>query len=263
MVPIFDHYFVRRRIGMKKIAISAVSEYDATPISTGRNHVMIGTFANSGAILVGSLIGIAAGRRVPERLKTIVMQGLGLSVMLIGLQMALTGKEIIATVSCLLIGGITGEIINIEKQLEKIGERIKRRFKSDSATFVQGFVSSSLLYLTGAMMIVGSIQDGTLGDPRTLYIKALLDGVASIALASSMGVGVAFSALSVLIVQGGITLLSSRLFFLTNPAVLDAITATGGVLILAIGINLLNLTRIRVGNLLPAIFFAIAWAAFK
>jgi uncharacterized membrane protein YqgA involved in biofilm formation len=246
---------------MKIIAIDAITEYDATPISNGRDLAMIGTFANSGAILVGSLIGIAAGRRVPERLKTIVMQGLGLCVMLIGLQMALTGKEIITTVSCLLIGGITGELINIEKQLEKIGERIKRRFQSDSTTFVQGFVSSSLLYLTGAMMIIGSIQDGTLGDPRTLYIKALLDGVASVALASSMGVGVAFSALSVLIVQGGITLLSSRLLFLTNPAVLDAITATGGVLILAIGINLLDLTRIRVGNLLPAIFYAIAWAA--
>lgn len=260
----FDNLFMGRQIvSMKKIAIGAITAYDAVPMTTGGHQGMIGTFANSGAILVGSLIGIAAGRRVPERLKIIVMQGLGLSVMLIGLQMAMTGKEIITTVSCLLIGGITGELINIEKQLEKMGEGIKRRFQSDSATFVQGFVSSSLLYLTGAMMIIGSIQDGTLGDPRTLYIKALLDGVASVALASSLGVGVAFSALSVLIVQGGITLLSSQLLFLTNPAVLDAITATGGVLILAIGINLLDLTRIRVGNLLPAIFYAIAWATFR
>jgi hypothetical protein len=226
-------------------------------------NAMIGTLANSGAILVGSLIGLAAGRRVSERFKTIVMQGLGLSVMLIGLQMALTGKEMITIVACLLIGGITGELINIEKQLEKLGERIKRRFRSDSATFVQGFVSSSLLYLTGAMMIVGSIQDGAAGDPGILYIKALLDGAASVALASSLGVGVAFSALSVLVVQGGITILSSHLVFLTTPEVLDAITATGGVLILAIGINLLDLKRIRVGNLLPAIFYAIAWTALK
>jgi uncharacterized membrane protein YqgA involved in biofilm formation len=144
-----------------------------------------------------------------------------------------------------------------------MGERIKQRFQSDSATFVQAFVSSSLLYLTGAMMIIGSIQDGTVGDPRTLYVKALLDGAASVALASSLGVGVAFSALSVLIVQGGITILSSHLIFLSKPAVLDAITATGGVLILAIGINLLELKRIRVGNLLPAIFYAIAWTAWR
>jgi uncharacterized protein len=224
---------------------------------------MTGTLANSAAILAGSLIGIAAGRRVPERLKSIVMQGLGLAVMLIGLQMALSGREILLTVSCLLIGGITGEIIDIEKQLEKMGERIRRRFRSDSATFVQGFVSSSLLYLTGAMMIVGSIQDGTVGDPHTLYIKSVLDGMASIALASSLGVGVAFSALSVLVVQGGITLLASQLLFLKSQAVLDAVTATGGVLILGIGINLLGLTQIRVGNLLPAIFYAMAWAALR
>lgn len=222
---------------------------------------MTGTLVNSSAILVGSLIGITAGRRVPDRIKLIVMQGLGLSVMLIGLQMALAGKEILLTVACLLIGGITGELINIEKKLEKLGEHIKQRFRSDSATFVQGFVSSSLLYLTGAMMIIGSIQDGTTGDPHTLYIKAMLDGAASVALASSMGIGVAFSALSVLIVQGGITLLAAQLLFLRNPAVLDAITATGGVLILAIGINLLDLKQIRVGNLLPAILFAIIWAA--
>lgn len=224
---------------------------------------MIGTFVNSGAILAGSLVGLAAGRHISERLKTIVMQGLGLSVIVIGLQMALSGKEIILVVGCLLIGGITGEIINIERRLEVLGERIRQHFKSDSATFVQGFVASSLLYLTGAMMIVGSIQDGTAGDPHILYIKSLLDGVASIALASSLGIGVAFSAASVLAVQGGITLLASHLLFLKAPAVLEAITATGGVLILAIGINLLDLKKIRVGNLLPAVFFAIVWAALR
>ena len=128
---------------------------------------------------------------------------------------------------------------------------------------MKGFVSASLLYLTGAMMIVGSIQDGTAGDPHTLYVKSLLDGVASVALASSLGVGVAFSALSVLVVQGAITLAAAQLLFLRSPAVLDAVAATGGVLILAIGINLLDLKQIRVGNLLPAVFYAIAWAALR
>jgi len=224
---------------------------------------MTGTLVNSGAVLAGSLIGIFAGRHVSAKLRTIVMQALGLSVLLIGLQMALTGKEIVVTISCLLIGSVTGELIDIEKWLERMAEKLKARFRSDSSTFVQGFVSASLLYLTGAMMIVGSIQDGTAGDPHTLYVKALLDGVASVALASSFGVGVAFSALSVLVVQGGITLLSSQLLFLKSSAVLEAVTATGGVLILAIGINLLDLKQIRVGNLLPAIFYAIAWAALR
>jgi uncharacterized membrane protein YqgA involved in biofilm formation len=125
---------------------------------------------------------------------------------------------------------------------------------------VQGFVSASLLYLVGAMMIVGSIQDGTAGDPSTLYVKSLLDGVASIALASTFGVGVAFSALSVFVVQGSITLLASKLLFLQNPSVLNAITGTGGLLILGIGINLLELKYIKTGNLLPALVYAIVGA---
>ena len=224
---------------------------------------MTGTLVNSGAILAGSLVGLAVGRHISERLKTIVMQALGLSVILIGLQMALTGKDIIMTIGCLLIGAVTGEVINIENWLERMAERLKARFRSDSSTFVQGFVSASLLYLTGAMMIVGSIQDGTVGDPHTLYVKSLLDGVASVALASSLGVGVAFSAVAVLIVQGAITLMAGQLLFLRSPAVLDAVAATGGVLILAIGINLLDLKQIRVGNLLPAVFFAITWAALR
>jgi hypothetical protein len=117
---------------------------------------------------------------------------------------------------------------------------------------VQGFVSASVLYLTGAMVIVGSIQDGSSGDASILYIKSLLDGVASIALSSTLGIGVAFSALSVLIVQGSITLLSSKLLFMQNPAVIEAVTASGGLLIIGIGTNILELTKIRIGNFIPA-----------
>ena len=223
---------------------------------------LTGTFVNTGAILAGSLIGISAGKFLPERIKTIAMQALGLSVVLIGLRMALSGKEPIIAIGCVLLGAITGELIKIEQGVERIGEWLKARFRSDSSTFVQGFVSASILYLTGAMMIVGSIQDGTVGDASTLYIKSLLDGVASIAFSSSLGIGVAFSALSVLLVQGSITLLSSKLLFLQNPAVLDAVTASGGILILGIGTNLLELTKIRIGNFLPALLYAILWAVF-
>ncbi|MDP2838704.1 MAG: DUF554 domain-containing protein [Syntrophales bacterium] len=223
---------------------------------------MTGTFVNAGAILAGALVGLAAGKHLPERLKTTVMQGLGLSVILIGLQMALSGKESLTAIGCLLSGAVTGELLRIEQGVERVGEWLKARTGSDSSTFVQGFVSASILYLTGAMMIVGCIQDGTVGDTRTLYIKSLLDGVTSVALASTLGAGVAFSALSVLLVQGAVTLLASHLDFLREPAVLNAVTATGGLVILGIGINLLNLARIRIGNFLPALFYAIAWAAF-
>ena len=221
---------------------------------------MIGTFANTGAILAGSLIGISAGKYLPERIKTIIMQALGLSVVLIGMKMALSGREPIVAIGCVLLGAITGELLRIEQGIEYLGEWLKTRARSNSSTFVQGFVSASILYLTGAMMIVGSIQDGTTGDANTLYIKSLLDGVASVALSSTLGIGVAFSAISVFLVQGSITLLASKLLFMQNPAVLDAVTASGGLLIVGIGTNLLDVTKIRIGNMLPAIFYAILWA---
>jgi uncharacterized membrane protein YqgA involved in biofilm formation len=223
---------------------------------------LTGTLVNTGAIIAGSLIGMTAGKHLPERIKIIAMQGLGLSVILVGLRMALSEESSLAAIGCLLLGALTGELLRIEQRIDRIGEWLKKRTGSDSTTFVQGFVTASILYLTGAMVIVGSIQDGTVGDASTLYIKSLLDGVASVALSSTLGIGVGFSALSVLVVQGAITLLASHLDFLRNPAVLNAVTATGGLMILGIGINLLEMARIRIGNFLPALVYAIVWAAF-
>jgi len=220
---------------------------------------MTGTIVNTGAVLAGSFIGIAAGRHLPERVKTTAVQALGLAVILIGIQMALSGEDLIAVIGCLLLGAVAGEFMKIEQGIEACGRRLKHWSGSSSGTFVQGFVSASLIYVTGAMTIVGSIQDGTVGDSSILYIKSLLDGTISVALASTYGIGVAFSALSVLVVQGSITLLASRLLFLQEPAVLTMITATGGLLILGIGINLLNLAVIRVGNLIPGLVFATLW----
>ena len=217
---------------------------------------------NTAAVVAGSLAGAVIGKRLPDRIKTIVMQALGLSVVLIGLEMALSGTRPLLVIGSILAGAVTGELMNIEGAVEALGELLKRRFRSDSSTFVQGFVTASILYCTGAMVIVGSIRDGTVGDPSILYIKSLLDGVASVAFASSLGLGVAFSALSVLVVQGSITLLASQLTFLQEPAVIEAVTAAGGLLILGIGINILEIKRIRVGNLVPAIAYAVAAAMY-
>ena len=221
---------------------------------------MLGTLVNTGTVLVGSAIGLAAGSRLPERIKSILMQALGLAVVGIGLRMALEAQHALLAISCLLLGGISGELLRIEARLEQLAETLRRKLRSDSSRFVEGFVTATLLYLTGAMTIVGSIQDGTVGDPSVLLIKALLDGVAPVALASSLGIGVMCSALPVLLVQGGITLLAGQLAFLSAPAVLDAINATGGLLILGIGINLLEIRRIQIGNLLPALLYAIVGA---
>lgn len=220
---------------------------------------MKGTLVNTAAVLAGSLIGMGAGRFLSQGIRTILMQALGLAVMVIGIKMALSGTNAIAAVGCLLLGGLTGELLRIEDGIEYIGKRLKNRFHSGSTTFVEGFVTATILFLTGAMTIVGSIQDGTVGDATTLYLKALLDGFASIVLASSLGIGVAFSALSVLVVQGGLTILAGALAFLKEPAVLASITATGGMIILGIGINLLEIKRLKVGNLVPALIYAIIY----
>ncbi|MHB8763655.1 MAG: DUF554 domain-containing protein, partial [Deferrisomatales bacterium] len=178
---------------------------------------MLGTLANTGAVVAGSLVGVAVGSRLPERFKSILMQALGLSVLLLGLQMALSGTRPLLAIGCVLLGAVTGEALRIEHWLAELGTWLRDRLGSRSGTFVEGFVTASLLYVTGAMMIVGSIQDGTTGDASILYVKSLLDGVASVALASTLGIGVACSAGTVLAVQGAVTLLSSQLAFLQRP----------------------------------------------
>jgi uncharacterized membrane protein YqgA involved in biofilm formation len=223
---------------------------------------VIGTIVNTATILSGSFVGLAAGKRLPKRIKDILMQALGLSVILIGLKMAMSGDQLLLTVGSVVLGGIAGELIGIERYLERFANWMKKTLHSNSSKFVEGFVSASLLYLVGAMTIVGTIQDGISHDPNTLYVKALLDGVASIALASSLGVGVAFSALPVFVVQGSLTFAATHLAFLQSPEVLGAVTSTGGLLILAIGLNLLEIKKIRTGNLLPAIPFGILGALF-
>ncbi len=220
---------------------------------------MTGTFVNCVTILAGSALGLTVAKYAPERFRIIMTQALGLATILIGFRMAISGGDVLVTVGCLLFGGILGEWISIEKWVEIAGERLKRRAGSDSETFVKGFVTASVLYLTGPMTIVGSIQDGVAGDASTLYLKAMLDGVASIAFASLYGVGVAFSALSVLVIQGGMTLLASYLLFLQDPLVLNALISVGGILIVGIGLNLLNLTKIRIGNLLPSLLLVLVW----
>jgi len=217
---------------------------------------MIGTIANTAAVVAGSLIGVSAGRRINEGLKQTLMHALGLAVAVIGLKMALSADDLIPSIACLLLGALTGELMRIERGVERIGEYLKGHFGSGSSTFVQGFLTATLLYITGAMTIIGCIQDGTAGNPDTLYLKSLLDGVSSVALASTLGIGVAFSAGSVFVVQGSMTLLATHIAFLQDPAVLRSITTTGGMMILGIGINLLGLAAIRVGNLIPALVYA-------
>ncbi|HEX9912264.1 MAG TPA: DUF554 domain-containing protein [candidate division Zixibacteria bacterium] len=221
---------------------------------------MKGTLVNTATVIIGSLIGLAIGSRFTEKIKTIVLQALGLCTLLIGMKMAFKTDNILLVICSLALGGITGELLKIEDGLEKIGEIIKSKVKSESGTFVLGFVTASLVFCVGPMTIVGSIQDGISGNADTLYAKSMLDGFASIAFASSLGVGVFFSFLTVLIFQGALTVLGSQLTFLVEPSILNELTATGGLMILGIGFYLLDIKRIKVGNFLPALVFVVILA---
>ncbi|MFA5027093.1 MAG: DUF554 domain-containing protein [Candidatus Methylomirabilota bacterium] len=218
---------------------------------------MRGTLVNAAAILLGSGIGVAAGARLPERQQRIITAGLGLATLLIGVQMALKTESILGVIASLVLGGLLGEWLDLEALLERAGEQLKSWARSASGSFVTGYVTASLVFCVGPMTIVGSIQDGIGGGAELLYTKAMLDGAASMAFAASLGVGVAFSALTVLLLQGGLTLLGARLGFLLAPEVLGELSATGGLLIVGIGLLLLDIKRLRVANLLPALLVVV------
>ncbi len=224
---------------------------------------MRGTLVNVAAVLLGSGIGLAAGDRLPERLQRIITTGLGLSTLLIGMQMALKVQNILVVIASMVLGGMLGELLGIEAALERVGEWLKGWARGGSATFVTGFVTASLVFCVGPMTIVGSIQEGISGNADILYTKALLDGAASIAFASSLGVGVGFAAITVLTLQGSLTILGRQLAFLLRPEIVNELTATGGLLILAIGLLLLEVKRLRVANFLPALVLAVLLTAAR
>ena len=222
----------------------------------------MGTVVNAAAILAGAALGLVLRQGLPDRWQETIMHAIGLSVMVIGIQMAMKTNNIIIVIISLVAGAIIGEYFDIDKALNRFGSWIGGKLtkgdeKNSAAAIIgQGFVSTSLIYCVGAMAIVGSIQEGLTGDASTLYAKSILDGITAIIFAANMGVGVALSALSVAIYQGTITLLAGSMEAIMSPALLAELTATGGILIIAIGLNMLKLVQIRIANMLPAIIAA-------
>lgn len=222
----------------------------------------MGTIANAAAIICGALAGIVLRRGLPEKWQQTIMQGVALCIVVIGLQMAFKTGNIVIVVVSLVIGSIIGEYFDIEDNLQKFGSWIASKVYhgkdgSFAAQLARGFISSTLIFCIGAMAVVGALQDGLKQDSTILYAKATLDGIISVILTANLGIGVAFSAFSVFIYQGCLTLLAAFLQTVMTEAVLNEITACGGVLITAIGINMLKILEIRISNQLPAIF--IAW----
>ena len=220
---------------------------------------MLGTIVNALAIIFGAILGNFLKSGFPERIKATVMQGIGLVVILIGLSMALKTQNVLVVTLSIVIGGVIGELLRIEDGLNRFGQRLERRFGSDDGHFSKAFVTASLIYCVGAMAIMGSLESGLTGNHSTLFVKSILDGITSIVFASSMGIGVAFSAIPVFLYQGGITLAAAYIKPFLTDAIIREMTATGGLLIFGIGINMLfnGKVQIKIGNLLPGIFVAI------
>ncbi len=218
---------------------------------------MIGSLINCAAILVGSAIGLLLRGGISQRFRDTVMQGLALCVALIGMQGALRTVNVMVTILCMVIGGLIGEGINIERRLEQLGARAQRLFArrgGEDHRFSQAFVTASLVYCVGAMAIVGALDSGLRGDHTTLIAKSALDGISAVIFASTLGAGVALSGLAVLLYQGAIALFAGQIAGVLTQDVIREMSAVGGLLIIGISINMLGIAKLRVGNLLPAIF---------
>jgi hypothetical protein len=222
----------------------------------------IGSIVNACAIIGGSLIGCFLQSRFPERIRTIVFQGLGLCVLLIGIQMALKVENILIVIFAILLGGITGEWLRLDTLLDRLGNRFKKLVRSKNATFTDGLVTTSLLFCIGAMAIVGSLEEGIHGDATIIYTKSILDGFAAIAFAATYGTGVIFSFIPVFLYQGSITVGASFFQQYFSDLMIAQITGCGGLLIVGIGINLLELTEIRLANLLPSLVYVVLLTYF-
>ncbi len=222
---------------------------------------MLGTSVNTLSIIVGSLVGLLFKGGIPEKYRDTLLHGMGLAVVLIGLKTALATDGILTVIVSLAVGSWVGEGMRIEDRLDQLGNWIGRRFSKDGPGISKGFVSASLLYCVGAMAIVGSLESGLSGNHQTLYAKSVLDGIGSVLFASTLGIGVLFSAASVFVYQGLIALTAASLRPLLVPEVVSQMSAVGGLLILAIGIGLLGIKKLKIGNMLPAIFVPLVYHA--
>lgn len=222
---------------------------------------MTGTIINVAAIVVGSGLGLLFGARLSEQLKSTVISGMGLFLIAMGLQMFLKTENSLVVLGALLFGTLLGEWWRIENGLHRLGVFLESKFSREeddgSNRFVRGFLTASLLFCIGPIAILGSIQDGLTGDYNLLVVKSVIDGFVSIAFASTLGIGVAFSSLMILVYQGGVSLMAGQLNAIVSASMMNELTATGGILLIGIGVsNLLEIKKIRVGNMLPALLIA-------
>jgi uncharacterized membrane protein YqgA involved in biofilm formation len=217
--------------------------------------VGLGTLINTATVLIGGTVGIAMGDKIPERVRIIVVQVIGMLTLGLGLSDLLKTHNMVFPLLGMVIGAVIGEVLRIEDRLEGIGEVIRKRFakRQEPGPFISGFVTATLLFCIGPLTILGAIQDASGATPQLYIIKGTLDGFMSVIFGAIHGVGVLFSAVSVFLVQGTLTLFGTQLDSLLNDRMRIELFATGGIAVMAIGLNLLDFKKIRLGSLLPGL----------
>jgi hypothetical protein len=221
----------------------------------------LGTLINVGAVIAGSLVGLFFHTRLPKRLTAIAFQAIGLFTVFMGVTMAMRTSSFLVMIFSIAPGAIAGELIDIDRHLKRLGDWLKSRVRSRNERFTEGMVTAFLLFCMGSMTVLGAIEEGLGGRPNLLAAKSVLDGFASLALAASLGVGVLFSAVPLLLYQGGLTLFAGSLHNVLSNVVVNEVSAVGGLILVGLGINILEIRQLKVINMLPALVFAAVLAA--
>lgn len=220
---------------------------------------MLGSIVNCFSVIGGSILGIALKNGIKERYQNTIMDGISLAVIIIGIMSAIKSQNIVLVVVSMGIGSIIGEMIDIDSRIEALGERAEKLFSKGDSNFSKAFVSATLVFCIGAMSIVGALESGLTGNHQTLFAKSSLDGIIAIMFASTMGIGTAFAAIPIFIYQGSLTLMASSVKDILTPELINEMSAVGGILVMAIGINLANIKKIKVANMLPAIIIPLIY----
>ena len=223
---------------------------------------MIGVFANTATIIIGSIIGLLIKKGLSERIANAMTTSTALAVVYIGIDGMLNGENTLILVLSMVIGGVIGTLLNLDGHLESLGNKIENKFSNGNGKIADGFVSATLLFCVGAMTIVGSLQSGLSGNHEMLFTKSILDLISSIVLASTLGWGVMLAAVSVFAIQGSIVLLAQAVEPFLSTAVIAEMTCAGSVLILDLALNMLGITKIKLMNFVPAIFIPIVLCLF-
>ncbi|MCL2767826.1 MAG: DUF554 domain-containing protein [Synergistaceae bacterium] len=223
-----------------------------------------GTLFNAAAIVAGGIVGLIAGRFIPEKAFKLVFQCLGLFSIYLGFSMAGKTQGVLVVMFALLTGAIAGVILDIDGILARFGDSLKRRFDRGGKTgsFTKAFVTTSILFCVGSLSVIGAIEDGVKGDPSLFLVKGCLDGAATIIFTASMGIGAIFSALPLLIYQGLLTFTAKWLNVFITPSMMDNLSGLGGLIIMGLGLNLLEISDIKISNLLPGVIFVLLFSAF-